>query len=114
MLNELATMFNSSVECARKGLCKSPIIVIDSDEEYAKRVLRDKPARPEPRPRNISAPLKLLIFTDAHMDFNYTEVFTHRYRKNRERARCAICQFVVDTIHQRRKTLRSGLEDMEA
>lgn len=73
-IKALAYLFNSTTQCPSLGFCSSPKIITDSDAEFVKRVLKDKPIKPEPRPYNTTKPIKLLVFTDAHLDFGYIEV----------------------------------------
>ncbi|MDR3548654.1 MAG: hypothetical protein P4M11_10395 [Candidatus Pacebacteria bacterium] len=110
--SELAYLLNSTVQCSLRGLCSSPMIIPDSDEAYAKRVLADRPDFPVPRPRNTSAPLKVLVFTDPHIDFDYTEVFIHQRHFRRGRAHRAACRCAAERTARTQTTPTCGLGDM--
>ena len=74
IINELSTSHNSTIVCSQLKFCRSPNLVIDSELGYVRRILRDKPVKPYVLPQNRTKPLKLLIFTDPHFDFDYLEV----------------------------------------
>lgn len=67
-------MFDDLPTCTYFKLCNQYKYVVNSDKKYGKRVLLDKPMNFEPNPLNISKPLKILVFSDAHIDFDYMEV----------------------------------------
>ncbi len=81
VLGALTDMLNSTVICSRLSFCSDPLIVLDSDAEYVSRVLRSVPPRQvAPQISNVSGSLRVLVFTDAHIDFDYQEVNTRVYR----------------------------------
>lgn len=65
--------------CSHWGFCDNPIIIIDSDTQYVQRVLKDTPPRKNNHKKNAARPLKILVVTDTHMDFDYIEVFSISY-----------------------------------
>lgn len=67
-------MFEPNITCTRLWLCSDQKIVIDSDTDFAKRVLNDKPPKDRRVPLNASKPLRILVFSDPHIDFDYMEV----------------------------------------
>jgi hypothetical protein len=74
VLKEFRYMVNDTVLCTRMKICIDYKYEVDSDIEFAKRVLKDKPIRNRPKPLNSTAPLKILVFSDPHIDFDYEEV----------------------------------------
>jgi len=75
VVNEVAHIFNESTICGYYNFCAYPRILIDSDLGFAKRILRNTPPRTYSKPKNTSTPLKILVVTDTHIDFDYIEVF---------------------------------------
>eukprot|EP01022_Parablepharisma_sp_SALTPOND_P004333 TRINITY_DN120107_c0_g1_i1.p1 TRINITY_DN120107_c0_g1~~TRINITY_DN120107_c0_g1_i1.p1 ORF type:complete len:603 (+),score=40.66 TRINITY_DN120107_c0_g1_i1:115-1809(+) len=65
--------FNATIVCSKLGMCKHPKIVVEDIEEYKRNLLSDKPPRQYPTPTNATAPLKFVLFTDPHIDPNYTD-----------------------------------------
>lgn len=70
----IARIFDSKVGCAKLGFCQFPILVLDSDKDFIRRVLADKP--PVKRPHVAPNPnkYKIVVFADPHMDYDYEEV----------------------------------------
>lgn len=70
----LTHALNPAPLCSRLHLCTSPRIVEDDDRAYFARVLTSVPPRlPYTGLFNVSDTYKILVFTDAHVDFSYTE-----------------------------------------
>lgn len=74
VVREFRFMVNSTVACTRLGMCTDYRYIVDSDAAFAKRVLYNKPVKHRPPPLNVSTPLKVLVFSDPHIDFDYEEV----------------------------------------
>lgn len=70
----LFNSINGNITCYNLFGCVNPRIVKDEDFEYFSRVLTSIPPRlPYVEGYDQSNTYKILVFTDAHMDFNYTE-----------------------------------------
>ena len=74
VLHAVFDLFNSTIMCSRFSLCSDPAIVLDKDSDYISRVLRSVPPRYSPKVANTSGTLRMLVFTDAHVDMDYQEV----------------------------------------
>ena len=67
-------LLNGTILCSKFHFCKYPIITVDSDRKYLSRILRSVPPRQSyPNILNVSGTFKILVFTDAHVDFGYRE-----------------------------------------
>eukprot|EP00826_Nyctotherus_ovalis_P057882 TRINITY_DN7929_c0_g1_i1.p1 TRINITY_DN7929_c0_g1~~TRINITY_DN7929_c0_g1_i1.p1 ORF type:complete len:561 (-),score=134.46 TRINITY_DN7929_c0_g1_i1:106-1788(-) len=65
---------NSVTLCSQMRMCTSPRVVEDEDHAYFSQVLTSVPPRlPYTGLFNVSDTYKILVFTDAHVDFSYTE-----------------------------------------
>ena len=62
--------------CSSLNLCSSPKIVADTRSAYINRVLHDLPPIDDslpPKSRSGLPPLRMLVFTDPHIEFDYEE-----------------------------------------
>jgi sphingomyelin phosphodiesterase len=64
---------NETLQCKKMGMCKYPIIVKDNPNDYTYRVLKDKPQRRHVVPDSNDGNFTFVVFTDAHVDFEYEE-----------------------------------------
>eukprot|EP00830_Metopus_es_P007475 TRINITY_DN170_c0_g3_i1.p1 TRINITY_DN170_c0_g3~~TRINITY_DN170_c0_g3_i1.p1 ORF type:complete len:654 (-),score=102.60 TRINITY_DN170_c0_g3_i1:24-1892(-) len=62
-----------NITCVQLDLCKYPILTKDSDKEYADRVLKSKPPVFRPAVEKNPEKLRIIVFTDVHIDYNYKE-----------------------------------------
>ena len=65
--------YNATIHCSKLGLCSEPRIVKEGLEEYQRKVLLDKPPREYPQSVTSENPMKFVVFTDVHIDPNYTQ-----------------------------------------
>jgi len=72
-------LLNSTIICSSLNFCDNPIIIKDLDRDFLKRVLRDTPPKITRNTKfhkiinEKSELMKILVFTDAHLDFGYME-----------------------------------------
>ena len=59
--------------CSSWRFCDRPIIKLDENEEFARRVLRNKPPNQKGKSQISGRSIKILVVNDAHVDFEYQE-----------------------------------------
>ncbi len=70
----MSRFLQPNVTCARLGLCPQPSLVVDSDEDFARRVLAKKPPPVSVAKSSGSGKkLRFVVFTDIHVDYKYLE-----------------------------------------
>jgi len=69
----LERFLDSRLVCAKLTLCNLPIIIKDSDSDYAKRVLADKPKVMRPKVEKNPEKYRILAVADLHLDDLYAE-----------------------------------------
>ncbi len=75
LIPTFAILLNSTVLCPQIGFCRDPVIVPAPDAAFATRVLKDRPPISPRHSAGVSdqPPLRVLVFTDMHLDFDYME-----------------------------------------
>ncbi len=76
MGTNLLRRFSGDIWCPKIGACSSPRIVPDDLEKFKRRILANKPPRTHPQYSHAS-PVKFLLFTDVHIDLDYSQVLRH-------------------------------------
>ena len=81
-MNYLPALINNLIEkvtykeflCSYLKLCSNPRLQLASKSEYEERILKGKPPPSRPPFNPHSQKIKMLVFTDPHIDFKYKEV----------------------------------------
>lgn len=108
LFTEFRYIFNSTVVCSYLLMCVRHEYVVDSDVEFAKRVLRDKPPVYRRSPLSSSKPITILAFSDAHIDPDYEEV--RQGGNGREEARTATGRCAAEQEWPKEKRRRTKQE----
>jgi hypothetical protein len=74
-----------------------PIIGAESDKDYERRVLADKPPVKRPKVGPKPETYKILVIADTHVDYDYKEV-NFICKCFRDLQLCVVCLFAVEMI----------------
>ncbi len=75
LVRNLMVRLEPTVLCPKYGFCSSPKIIKESFEEYQQKIIHDTPPRTGGGPvsNSASSVMKFTVFTDIHVDLNYTQ-----------------------------------------